>query len=175
MPTTRLAAKRQPLYAPCMKKVLFSLFLGIVIGAGGYWWLTQKENTEDLQTARDKVVQGAEKVKETVKEKISEIDVNQIKEELAHSSMVVREKSKKAAGALSDATANARTTATIKGKFLAESGLSSFHINVDTTDGLVTLSGTVSSPDDVARAVRIALDTDGVHKVISTLQVKAAK
>ena len=158
-----------------MKKVFISFVLGVVVGAGGYWWLTAKDRNEDLQAARDKAVQSAEKVKESIAEKVSEVSVGAIKEELARTGTVVREKTKKATAAISDATANARTTATIKGKFVAESGLASFHINVDTTDGLVTLSGTVSAPEDVAKAVRIALDTDGVHKVISTLQVKAAK
>lgn len=120
-------------------------------------------------------MQGAEKVKETVKDKVSEIDTDQIKEELARTSMVVREKAKQAGSAIADATANARTTGAIKAKLIAEPGLSAFNINVDTTDGLVTLTGTVNSPDDVARAVRLALDTEGVYKVISTLQVKAAK
>ena len=158
-----------------MKKVFISFVLGVVVGAGGYWWLTAKDRNEDLQAARDKALQSAERMKGKIEETVNEISVGEIKEELARSSMVVREKTRKATGAISDATANARITATIKGKFLAESGLASFHINVDTTDGLVTLSGTVSSPDDVAKAVRLALDTEGVHKVISTLQVKVAK
>jgi osmotically-inducible protein OsmY len=47
-------------------------------------------------------------------------------------------------------------------------------ISVDTTDGLVTLSGTARSHDEVAKAVRLALETEGVRKVVSTLQVRAA-
>src|SRR5207247_892601 len=96
----------------------------------------------------------------------------QIKEELARTSMVVREKAKSVGAAISDATANTRTTAAIKAKLLAEPGLSSLNINVDTSDGLVTLSGTVSSHEQIAKAVRLALDTDGVVKVVSTLQIK---
>jgi osmotically-inducible protein OsmY len=37
---------------------------------------------------------------------------------------------------------------------------------------VVTLSGTVASYDDIAKAENIAMDTDGVHRVVSTLQVK---
>jgi len=36
----------------------------------------------------------------------------------------------------------------------------------------VTLSGTVSSPDDIGKAVALALDADGVRDVTSTLEVK---
>ena len=40
------------------------------------------------------------------------------------------------------------------------------------TDGVVTLTGTGSSPENIRKAIQITMDTDGVHKVISTLQVK---
>ncbi|HXG47641.1 MAG TPA: BON domain-containing protein, partial [Methylomirabilota bacterium] len=72
-----------------------------------------------------------------------------------------------------DAAANARITAAIKGKYLREAGLAALNINVDTTDGLVTLSGTASSSEEIARATQLALETDGVHKVISTIQLKS--
>ena len=84
-------------------------------------------------------------------------------------------KAKQAGAVIMDATANARTTLAIKTKLLAEPGVSALNINVDTTDGLVTLSGTVSGYEEVAKAVRIALETEGVHKVVSTLQVKPPK
>ena len=89
--------------------------------------------------------------------------------------MVVREKARTAGHSIADAAANARVTAAVKGRLVAEPGLSAFSINVDTTDGLVTLSGKVSSHDQVGRAVKLALDTDGVRKVVSTLQVSATK
>ena len=47
-------------------------------------------------------------------------------------------------------------------------------INVDTDrDGVVTLRGTVSSSADRARAVDIARRTDGVRKVVDSLNVRA--
>jgi osmotically-inducible protein OsmY len=57
----------------------------------------------------------------------------------------------------------------------AEPGLSAFAITVDTTDGVVTLSGKVSAPEQVARAVKLALERENVRKVISTLQVGPSK
>jgi osmotically-inducible protein OsmY len=48
------------------------------------------------------------------------------------------------------------------------------NINVDTDrDGVVTLRGTVSSNADRERAVDIARRTDGVRKVIDSLNVRA--
>jgi hypothetical protein len=99
-------------------------------------------------------------------------DREKIKEELARSGQVIREKARVAGAAISDAAANARITATIKAKLIGESSLAAFKINVDTTDGVVTLSGTVNSPEEVGKAMSLALETEGVHKVISTLQVK---
>src|SRR6266700_2278498 len=146
-----------------MKKFLFGVLLGAVAGVWGHWYLTAGRNENDLTTLKDKVFTGAGKVKED------------IKEELGRTSMVVREKAKQAGAVIMDATANARTTLAIKTKLLAEPGVSALNINVDTTDGLVTLSGTVSGYEEVAKAVRIALETEGVHKVVSTLQVKPPK
>jgi hyperosmotically inducible protein len=70
------------------------------------------------------------------------------------------------------AAANARITAAIKTKLVADSGLAAFKIDVDTTDGVVTLSGTVTSPEDIARAMKLAMEVEGVHRVVSTLLVK---
>ena len=100
-------------------------------------------------------------------------DSEKIKEELSRSGQVIREKAREAGAAISDATADARTTATIKGKLIREPGLSAFQIDVDTNGGVVTLSGTVNSHDQIATVMKLAMETEGVHKVVSALQVKS--
>jgi osmotically-inducible protein OsmY len=95
-----------------------------------------------------------------------------ITNELAGTGQVIREKARAAGHAIADATVDPRTTAAIKGKLMADSGLSSLNISVNTTGGVVTLSGTVSSAEQVSKAMQIAMDSEGVSKVISTLQVK---
>ena len=154
---------------------MFGVLLGVVVGVWGHWYLTAGQSENDLSALKDKVVTGAGKVKEAIQEKVGDIKAEDIKEELARTSIVVREKARQAGAVIMDATANARTTLAIKTKLLAEPGVSALSINVDTTDGLVTLSGTVSGYEEVAKAVRIALETEGVHKVVSTLQVKPPK
>jgi osmotically-inducible protein OsmY len=67
---------------------------------------------------------------------------------------------------------DARTTGTIKGKLLANRDLSAMSISVNTTSGVVTLSGAVSSPEDIGKAILLAMETDGVREVISSLQVR---
>ena len=96
-----------------------------------------------------------------------------IKDELARSGQVVRREATEAGHAIADATADARTTATIKAKLVASRDLSALNISVNTTDGVVTLSGAVSSSEHISKAILLAMDTDGVREVVSTLQVKA--
>lgn len=156
-----------------MKRLLFGFLLGVGVGAFGHWVYQQQVNPGPVASARGHVASTADRVKTSVQGKISEIRGDDIKSELERGGLVVREKVTRAGEAITDAAADARTTATIKTKLLAEPGLSSLRISVDTTDGYVTLSGTVRSHDEVAKAVRLALETEGVRKVVSTLQVKS--
>jgi osmotically-inducible protein OsmY len=158
-----------------MKRMLFCFLLGLAAGAGGYWYFQQDAGKARLEQARTQVLTNAQRVAGSIKDKLHEITVDEIKEEMARSSTVVREKARAAGQSIAGAAANARITAAIKTKLVAEPGLSAFAINVDTTDGLVTLSGKIESHDQIARAVKLALDTDGVHKVVSTLQVSGGK
>ena len=158
-----------------MKGMLLAFVMGAAVGAGAMWYYQEEPPKGAVHQARNSVTGAADRVKSTVQEKISEIRTEDIKSELERAGLVVRDKITKAGQAISDATADARTTAAIKGKFLKEPGLSSLSISVDTTDGLVTLSGTARSHEEVAKAVRLALETEGVRKVVSTLQVRPAK
>jgi osmotically-inducible protein OsmY len=158
-----------------MKRMLFCFLLGLAAGAGGYWYFQQDAGKARLEQARTQVITNAQRVAGSIKDKLHEITVDEIKEEMGRSSTVVREKARAAGQSIAGAAANARITAAIKTKLVAEPGLSAFSINVDTTDGLVTLSGKVEAHDQIARAVKLALDTDGVHKVVSTLQVSGGK
>jgi osmotically-inducible protein OsmY len=157
-----------------MKRMLFCFLLGLGTGAGGYWYLQQDAGKAQLAQAKSHVVTNAQRVAGSIRDTLTDWSVDSIQEEMARSSMVVREKAKAAGQSIAGAAANARVTAAIKTKLVAEPGLSSFSINVDTTDGLVTLSGKVGAHEQIARAVKLALETDGVHKVVSTLQIAPA-
>jgi osmotically-inducible protein OsmY len=135
-----------------MKKFLVTLLFGVLIGGGGVWYWLEGRKPDAMTHLKE--------------------DLNQVADKAG---VVVREKARKAGELLGDAATNARTTGVIKAKLIAEPGLSAMSINVDTTDGLVTLSGTVASQEQVDKAVKVALETDGVHKVVSTLQIKPGK
>ncbi len=76
----------------------------------------------------------------------------------------------KTANAVDDAT----ITTKVKAAVLAEEGLKTLEIRVDTKDGVVTLEGTVASPDLKQRAMTIAQRVEGVRAVTDQLVVKAS-
>ena len=67
---------------------------------------------------------------------------------------------------------DAGLTAKVKTALVAEPGLKALQINVDTADGVVTLSGTVDSPTNVDRATQVAQAVQGVKSVDNRLTVK---
>ncbi len=155
-----------------MKNLIIILLLGILVGAGVVWYLSEGKSNPDVQETKDKITTGAAKVKEKIEETVGDIDTEEIKQELAKTGEVVRKKAKEVGAAVADATADSRITAAIKTKLALDSDLSALSISVNTTDGVVTLSGTASSYESIKKAMQVALETDGVREVRSTLQVK---
>ena len=81
--------------------------------------------------------------------------------------------SNSAADKIGSTADDATITAKVKAAILAEPGLKSLSINVDTKDATVTLSGNVASDQLRDRAKQIAMSTDGVKNVVDNLTVKA--
>ncbi len=63
-------------------------------------------------------------------------------------------------------------TAKVKALIFDDDSLKSGEINVETFKGIVQLSGFVSSPDDIGRAVALARSVKGVKKVDQAMRVK---
>ncbi len=70
-----------------------------------------------------------------------------------------------------DAVGNASLTTAVKTKFLADDTVSGLKIDVDSNNGVVTLTGTVRTAAEKNRAIAIAKETDGVKSVIDRLKV----
>ena len=70
-----------------------------------------------------------------------------------------------------DTAGNATLTAAVKTKFLADDTVSGLKIDVDSNNGVVTLTGTVRTAAEKNRAIAIAKETDGVKSVIDRLKV----
>ena len=67
---------------------------------------------------------------------------------------------------------NTVQTGKIKAAFASETGLKDSDISVDTRDGVVTLSGTAKSREQIALATSVAQRQEGVSRVDSQLVVK---
>ena len=152
-------------------KTLVILLIGAALGIGAYIFLSGAGHRSPISRAGDRISNGAGELKDKWNENI-ELDASKIKDELAHTGKVIRKKAEQAGNAISDATADARITTAIKGKLALESDIASLKISVNTTGGVVTLSGTVPSHESILKVMKLALAVDGVSQVVSTLQVK---
>src|SRR5262245_55272176 len=151
-----------------------ALILGLALGAAAVWYFGQGKHSSQVQSVADQVQSAAKSAGDAIQEKLKTLDLRpqDFKDELAKTGQVVRRKAKEAGQAIADATSDARITAAIKGKLLANGDLSSLSISVNTTGGVVTLSGTVNSLDEISKAMMVSMETDGVTEVVSTVQVK---
>jgi hypothetical protein len=152
-----------------MKTFIIGVLLGIIIGAGALWVLQQRQAGTLVSTQQQTVAEA----KRLVDAKLDalKLQAGTIQKELAETGRVVRRSASALGEQVADATADARITTTIKAKLVADPELSALAISVSTTDGTVTLSGKVASPELVGKAMLVALQTDGVREVVSVLQV----
>ena len=65
-------------------------------------------------------------------------------------------------------------TSKVKAKFAQDDMVKAHEINVDTRDGVVTLTGEVPTTTARQQAVRLARDTEGVTNVVDELRVETA-
>ena len=160
-----------------MRGFFNGLVLGIILGAVGYWYVEKKanEHPEAQQRYEDSAanvgsnaVDMAHNAADAFRAKLDTLGLHddQITNELARTGKIFRSKAQAVGAAVADAASDARAVTEIKAKYALDS------TSVSCSQGHVTLSGTVSSPGDIGRAVAIAMDADGVQDVTSTLTVK---
>jgi hyperosmotically inducible protein len=75
---------------------------------------------------------------------------------------------------IGDTIDDATITARVKTALLNAPNVSAMEIHVSTTDGVVMMSGLVSSRGEEQRAIQVARAVPGVKGVRSTLEVKGA-
>jgi len=155
-------------------KTLLVLVFGVALGAAAVWFYSTHRDDPRMRSAERKVENAAKTTHNAAQDKLRALHLSSedIKDELARTGGIVRRKASEAGQAIADATADARITAAIKGKLLASRDLSALNISVNTTAGVVTLSGFVSSSEHISKAILLAMETDGAREVVSTLQVK---
>ncbi len=156
-----------------MKTLFFLLVLGLIATAFGWQYYQHNQTPTISQRAAvlaERTRAAAEEAKEVVSAKAREWNLtpDHIQDELTKTGRVVRSRAMVAGEKMEDA----RIVAVIKGKYVVERNLSSFDISVDCDGGTVKLTGWVNSPAQIGRAVELALQTNGVHHVVSDLSLK---
>jgi osmotically-inducible protein OsmY len=168
-----------------MRNFFNGLVIGVIFGAVGCWYVQNKVRQHpgaeqryeaSAVQARASAGETAGHLSDAFKARLEALDLraDQIKDELARTGKIVRRKAHDIGEEVADATADARAVADIKASYAVDPNLSVWQISVSCTQGHVTLSGTVAAPEDIGRAVALALDARGVRDVISTLQVKSS-
>ena len=66
---------------------------------------------------------------------------------------------------------DASITAAVKSKLVADRTANLTRVDVDTTNGVVNLSGSVDTAEQRARAEKLAREAKGVNQVVNKLQV----
>lgn len=115
------------------------------------------QTKEELKRAGDQVKPTLERAGDTI-ERAGE----QVKPALGKAGDKLREA----------ASSDAAITASIKADYIKDPDLSAFAIDVDTSDGVVTLNGVADTPAARLRAEKLAAANKGVREVRNRLTVK---
>lgn len=155
-------------------RFLLALVLGIAIGGFAVWCYRDRGRPNPNSSTGQQIESAARSARDTIEDRLRSLNLrgSDITNELARTGRIIRQQAREAGHLISDVTADARITAAIKAKLVRDPDLSAWNISVNATDGVVTLSGTASSAENIGKAVFLAMETEGVHQVVSTLQVK---
>lgn len=128
------------------------------------------DSREAAREAREESKEAAREAKEESKEAAREA-----KEESKEAARDAKDQSRDArdaVGTAGEAVTDGWITTKVKGSFVGEDALDNSDIDVDTNDGVVTLSGTVASEAGRARALAIAKKIEGVKSVKDNLKIE---
>jgi osmotically-inducible protein OsmY len=146
-----------------MRDFFIGLVVGVFLTAATGWYFVVARNYPGVRHTWDVI---------DARLAAWHLRADDVAEELARTGQVLRRQARGVGAAVADASSDAAITGKIKAKFAIDSNLSALGISVNTTDGHVTLAGAVASHQLIGKAVLIALETDGVREVSSTLQIK---
>ena len=159
------------------------LLFGIILGAAGFWYVQKKANEHPEAQARyeqsaaqlgSSASQAAGNFSDALRAKLDTLDLrsDEISDELTRNGKIFRRKAQDIGDQAVNSDTDARAIAAIKARFAADATLSASDLSAGCSQGHASLSGTVVSTDDLGRAIAIALDTEGVRDVTSTIGVK---
>jgi osmotically-inducible protein OsmY len=157
-----------------MKDFFIGLFLGIILTLATVWYFAIGRNQPKVHHAQDIAAATVQQTVGIVDAKLTawHLTTPEVKAELAATGKVIRRSAREFGAAAAGTASDAAITAKIKAKFIAEHNLSVWNIAINTTEGHVTLAGTIPEHSAIAKAMALALETDGVRDVTSNLQVR---
>jgi hyperosmotically inducible protein len=97
---------------------------------------------------------------------------SEVRSEAREAGAEIRQRTESAAEATRSAVADGALTSKIKAKMALDDRVRALQIDVDTRNGIVTLTGTIRSEAERERALALARETDGVSQVVDRLEIK---
>lgn len=169
-----MAAKSRGGAGGGLRDFFTGFLVGVILTALTGWYFAIGRKSEHVRGAQQAVASGIESTVSAIEARIDAFELRgkDIKDDLARTGQVVRRSVRSVGDAVADATSDTRITAALKTKLAVNPELSAWNISVTTTDGVVTLAGAVASHDQIGKAILLALETEGVKEVASTLRVR---
>jgi osmotically-inducible protein OsmY len=146
-----------------MKKYLFVFLLGLIGGSSGYWAFRDGPLASKLR-AQPAIAKAAGAIEETMLEK----SAAEMKEKMQKDGQITISKAQVGAP-ITDSLLNDL----VKAKLAADPLTSKAAIRTQTEQAKVELTGTASSYEQVARAVRLATECEAARTVVSKIEVKS--
>lgn len=125
----------------------------------------------DLSRTADQAADAA-RTSITAKAREWKLTADDVRADLEKSGRIVRSKANDATDTGSMAADSTAISSQIRTKYAADPDLSATDIRLQISQGVVSLDGEVANPDQLGRAIALALDTTGVHEVVSNLKVQ---
>jgi hyperosmotically inducible periplasmic protein len=137
---------------------------------------TAEKTGEKLEETGEKIGETAEKTGEKLEE-TAEKTGEKLEETAEKTGEKIEETADKAKDKMEDvniggAVDDASTTAKVKMALAKDDTVAAYKIDVDTKNGVVTLTGKVKSSTEAEQAVKVAESIEGVKKVNSVLKVE---
>ena len=156
-----------------MRTAIVSFLVGVTLGAVGLWFVQQHPEIVGLSRPTSSAAGTPASMDGAADSALTALHLRSedIEQELARTGQIVRRSVVDWASELAGAAEDARVTTAVKARLVTDRELAGTAIAVTTTNGSVTLAGTVGSTELIGRAVALAMGTRGVREVRSTLNV----
>jgi hyperosmotically inducible protein len=141
------------MFRALFKLVLLVLVLVVVGGFFAGWWGMSSQSERDAVATAGRV--GAERAREVATQ--------------------VGEKTSQAAKRAEEVLSDGSLTAKIKAKMALDDTVKALDLNVDTVDGVVTVTGKVRTKAEHERALALARETNGVKKVVDKMTIEGPR